>query len=246
MPIANMLIMAAHEMVSLNATVAGTVDGDTYDPNSLCNEDPHEPIRTPTGSVSFAVTGVLGSMNCTGLLVCLHSLTAGVVATFSGLGTVTAPTVPPGGIRVNGWSQIAATAASGFTFSLTDSGPVTIGFVAAGIWRQLRAMPTDTAFPRSMITIANGGEFGGIGYDKGAEARACGGTLVVDDAMKAILDAAFAASQNNSKPTALVPDDRVNDVWLVTWDSYAPRPLKDNVWRVDVVWREIARLRWPA
>ena len=251
-----MLIMSAHEMLTLNATVGDAspsqMDGDSYAAANLCDGDPHNPIRTTLGTFSFSVTGAAALVGINGLVVSHHNLDEGLSVNFSTLGDVEMPAVPENDIRLNGVEILnpAAGSTASTTVSLSgspaNSNPCVIGEVFAGIFREVRSLAVGATFQPISYGIQHPGEFGGMAYDKGGEARLFGGAVHLNDAAKAILDAAWRASKANSQPTVIVPDASVNDAWVVTWETYDPQALHPGIWRVEVVWREVARLRWPA
>lgn len=237
-------------MWSLGAAVTGTVD-DTYDENDVCDGDPSIPIRVASGTVSLALTFAAGG-RVNGLIVANHNLPSGESVDFSGLGTVTMPTVPPGDIRLNGLELITPTTVSSTTVSLSGPSPTIIGEVIAGLFREVRTLPPRADFAHRPIQILNSGEYGGLSYSKGAVVRTLGGSILLNDEMHAILQDAFDASRQNSLPTAIAPFcSGINDVLLVTWQTYNPHPLQidgssEAAWSVDVVWQELPRYRWPA
>lgn len=243
-----MLIMGAHKMLRA-ASVTGTVDGDSYDPDDLCNHDPHNPVKTPSGSASFTVTAVASLTGINGIALVNTNLDVSIVATFSGLDTVTALPVPENDIRLNPFKQLASPAGSvsGYTLSLSgNSADVTIGEAVAGIFEEVFPLPARPSSPYEGFGIMHPGEFGGMAYSKGGEARGFGGTGLVTDAEKVILESCYRASRENSLLTIIVPFDWADDAWAVIWDQFEAKPHSDDQWEVTVVWREIARLRWPA
>src|SRR5262245_19750954 len=142
-----MFIMAAHEMMTLGASVSGSVDL-TYTNDDLCDGDPAYPIKLTGGSLSLAITGT--SMAIDGLVVANHNLPTACVVDFSGLGAVDCPTVPPGGIRLNGVELLNSPVTTGSTtVTITSSpepDPIIIGEVFAGKFRQIRYLPPRTDF----------------------------------------------------------------------------------------------------
>lgn len=241
------LIMGAHEMLNVGSTVTGTVDGSSYLPQYLCDNDPGEPIKTPDGSASFLITGAAAITGIDGMVVVNSNLDAGIVVTFSGLGTVTMPAVRKNGIRYNGYTRLATPAGSvgSTTLSLAgNSNDVVIGEGVVGIFRSINAMPPGPTYSVHGFGIPHPGEFGGPAYSKGGRARRYGGTVLVDDATKAILDACEEASRENSLPTILVPKPSLNDAWYVIWESYETSPLEPNLWAVSVTWLELTNFEW--
>lgn len=240
-----MWIMAAHEMMTLGGTVSGTVDA-SYEANSLVNGDPADPVRVTAGSLSLAVTGTSQAINC--MVVANHNLLVRTV-TFSGIGTVTTPTVPPGNIRKNGVTILTSETTRGTTtVSVTSPSPIIIGDAQAGYVREIRTFPPRPDTPHRPFNVTPDGEFHVLSYSKGAVSRNFGGSVFLDTAMKEILDNAWEASEQNSLPTVIIPIEDVNDAWLVTWLTYNPKPylLQRDLWHVDVVWQELPRYRWPA
>lgn len=239
-----MLIMGAHEIRTLGAAVIASVDA-TYTAGDLCDGDPSTPIRVAGGSVSAALTFTSGSIN--GLVVANTNLDAAASVAFSGLGTVTMPPVPAGNIRLNGVEFLSSPAtASSTTVATTAGGPAIIGEVLAGLFREIRTLPPRPDHAHRAFQIVQDGEYTGLSYSKGAVSRSFGGSVYLDDASYQIVQDAFDASEQNSKPTVIVPLCDANDAWLVTWTTYNPRPIQPDLWLVDVQWQELPRYRWPA
>jgi len=244
-----MWIMAAHEMMTLGGTVTGTVDA-TYDPDDLCDGDTATPVRRNAGSLSLAVTGTSLAVN--GLVVANHNLSGTTSVSFSGLGTVVTPAVPPGGIRLNGVELLTTPVTAGSTtVAVTHASPIILGEAIAGIFREIRTLPPRADFPHRPFAIMPEGEFTGLSYTKGAVARDFGGSVYLSTAMKTILQDAFDASRQNSLPTVIIPGcEPLEDALVVTWARYNPKPCYlttgAGVWHVDVTWQELPRYRWPA
>ena len=245
-----MLIMGAHQMRTLGCAVSASVDA-TYVDDDLCDGDPSTPVRVAGGSLSAALTFTSGSID--GLIVANHNLDAGVSVSFSGLGTVTTPAVPQNAIRMNGLTVLASPTSVGSTTvtATTAGGPLVIGEVIAGLFSDVRTLPRRPDLPHRPFQILPNAEYNGLAYSKGAVARAIGGSVYLDDTMKDIVQDAFDASHENSRPTVIVPfcDDRTpnsfSDPWVVTWTTYNPHPIWPNLWQVDIVWQELPRYRWP-
>lgn len=254
-----MLIMGAHEMVTTGATAAGTV-ADTYEADSLVNGDPHDPIRTDDGSATFTVTGV-ASLDVDGIVLANHNLDAGITVDFGIFGPVVTPAIPPGGIRLNAWAQLTTpVAGADFTLSLSgNSTDVIIAAAIAGVFHAVQTLPASPTFQFKGYGIPHPGEFGGLAYAKGGESRSYGGRVLLYDTDAAVLLSCYRASEENSLPTVIVPKPEETDptsplygAWVVTWDTFEPQPIQpadegqEGLWGVNVLWREIARLKWPA
>ena len=244
-----MLIMGAHAMRTLGCAVTASVDA-TYTDDDLCDGDPSTPVRVAGGSLSAALTFTSGSID--GLIVANHNLDAGDSVGFSGLGTVTAPTVPNSLIRMNALTVLSSpTTVSSTTVTASTSGALVIGEVIAGLFSQIRTLPRRPDLPHRPFQIMPSGEYTGMAYTKGAIARSIGGSVYLDDTMKDVMQEAFDASWENSRPTVIVPFCAAGtpgtyvDPWIVTWTTYNPHPIWPNLWQVDVVWQELPRYRWP-
>jgi hypothetical protein len=242
-----MWIMSAHEMMTLGASVSGTVDA-SYDNDDLCDGDPATPVRVTSGSVELAITGTSQAVN--GLIIANHNLNQSVVATFSGLGTVTMPIVPPGAIRYNGGTILTpAVTVGSTTLTLTAGGPAVIGEALAGLYREVWTLPPEVDHGHTGFGILPSGEYPMLGYSKGAQARRFGGSVWLTDLDYGIIRNAYLASRENSLPTAIIPfPDETGDLdpWLVTWESFNPKPGPvPDTWSVDVAWAELPRYRWP-
>lgn len=238
-----MKIMAAHEIWSLNQASAGTVDGTSYDQTDLVKAN-DDPILTPGDSASFSIPLAAGTTN--GLVLFNHSLGSGVTASFSGLGSVVAPAVPPSGIRLTAWASIADTSNPGSTtMSISANGGVNviIQLAMVGLFREIRTFPPDNDYGFRIFEVPNTSEYGGFSYSRGATARNYGGDVLLTRAERDILWRAFDAADNNSKPTVIEVD---GEAWVVTWTSFNPRIKhggQADLFSVNVAWTEMRRLR---
>ena len=250
-----MRFMSPHLMMTLGASVSGTVDSD-YDANWLCDGDPSFPIRTTT-SASYTITGS-STADIDGIVVANHNLDAGTNVVFSsGLtATVVADDVPPNDIRLNAFATITPATASGCTLTITGhSGPIVIGEVLIGQFQEMRTLPPSSNLSMVPFEVPNAGEFGGLSQDRGAESRVFGGTVYVDEATKGLLDDWYRACRNNSLPSVIVPIEATAlispgplvEAWVVKWITYSPRPylVALGQWEVEVAWQELPRYRWP-
>jgi hypothetical protein len=245
-----MLVMAAHEIRSLGQAATGTVDAD-YLAAWLVNGDADYPVRVSGGAASFTIPLATGAAN--GLVVVNHNLNAGTVVTFSGFGVVTAPAVPPGNIRRNAYRYFT-TSKFLTTTTLTISGhagDIILGDVYVGLFREVWPLPTETAFPFEGVQIRTEGEYHHLSYSKGAIGLGTfGGTIYVDDADYILLRDAYLGSEENSLPTVVVLYDDatflLSDPIVVTWETWTPHPIRDDLWAVDIQWREVPRYRHAA
>jgi hypothetical protein len=240
-------IMSAHEMWSLGQAVTGSVDGASYDPDNLCDGDPANPVLTPSTSASFDIALANGDIN--GLVVANTNLSAGATIAFSGLGSVTAPAVPKNGIRLNGWALLdpAVTSNPGSTtLSISgEPGQIALGLAIVGYFRSIRNLPTEPTSTQRAFQNEYAGEYDGLSYGKGGKARTYGGTVYLTDAEKTILENAYDASYENSRPTVIVTQQSVNDAMVVKWTTFEPKPgERPDLWVVDVEWQELPRYRW--
>ncbi len=254
-----MKFMSPHLMMTLGASVSGTVDGDSYDANWLCDGDPSFPIKTTSGSASFTITGTSTS-GINGVVVANHNLDEGASITFGGgvSASLLAPAVPANDIRVNAWDTITSTSASGCTFAVSgNSNPVIVGEVLVGVFQEMRTLPPNPDAPMRPFQVPFSGEYGGMAYDRGAEARSLSGTVYVRHSTKILVDEWYRACRNNSRPSVIVPfehevaspgspsGDTDQDAWVVLWDVYNPRPYVRDYWALQVGWTELPRYRWP-
>lgn len=252
-----MRFMSPHLMMTLGASVSGTVDGASYDANWLCDGDPSFPIRTPTGSASFTISGT-STAGINGVVVANHNLDENVAITVAGgvSASLLAPEVPANDIRVNAWDEITPTTASGCTLSISgNSQPVIIGEFFVGVFQTMRTLPPGTESQMRMFQVPHAGEYFGMSYDRGAESRSIGGTVYVEHSTKVLVDEWYRACRNNSRPSVIVPfehptlgspgGDTDQDAWVVLWANYNPRPYVRDIWALEVEWTELPRFRWP-
>lgn len=250
--------MSPHLMMTLGASVSGSVDGDSYDANWLCDGDLSFPIKTTSGSASFTITGTSVS-GINGVVVANHNLDEGASISFSGgvTASILAPEVPPNDIRLNAWDEITPVSASGCSFSVSgNSAPVIVGEVLVGQFQTIRLLPPGSDSDMRMFQVPYSGEYGGLSYDRGAESRSLSGTVYVRHSEKILVDAWFRACRNNSLPSVIIPfehpdvaspgsGDTDQDAWVVIWDGYNPRPYVKDIWALQLGWTELPRYRWP-
>jgi hypothetical protein len=238
-----MRYMSPHEMPLYGATVGGSVDPD-FDPNTLCNGDPHDPVFN-AGGLSLSAAGPISVAGVTGAALINHSLATGQAATLSGSVSTTliGPRVPPGGIRLNPWAAFGPVTAQNVSVS---TGASWIGELVVGVWRTIRSLPPGSEFRMLPFMTPNPGEFIGVADNKGGESRVYGGTIYLDDAQKEAMDDWWRASANNSLPSIIVPFENQQDAMAVIWQTYAPSPFETRLssevaWRVSATWQEITR-----
>lgn len=244
-----MYLMGAHKMRSLGAAVSASVDA-TYTAGDLCDGDPSTPIRVAGGSLSAALAFGSGTIN--GLILANHNLNEGETGSFSGLGTVTAPAVPPGDIRLNAMTLLTSPVTAGSTTLTIATGspahPIVIGEAIVGLFEDVWTLPPGSDHEHRGFSVLADGEYPRLAYSKGAQARRFGGTVFLTDAEYLIVRDAYLASEENSLPTAIVPfpEEAALDVWLVTWETFSAKPVLVDAWEVNVVWQELSRYRWPS
>lgn len=244
-----MLIMGAHHMLNEGATVVGANTAAGYFDADLVNGEPHDIVRTDSGSFSVDISRMPGLSLIDALVLGYHNLDAGLVVTFSGLGTVTTLSVPENDIRLNPYTRLVSP--SGLVTAVTvaasgNSEDCQLGAIYIGRFAEIHPVAGGPQFSMLGFGIPHPGEFGGRGYAKGGEARRFGGTGWVTDAEKQVLDACWRASRENSRPTIIVPYDWSDDAWDVNWESYDPRPHQDDGYEVSIVWAEVSRVSLPA
>lgn len=246
-----MWIMGAHKMFQVGATGSGSVDGDSYDPQNLCDNDPHSLIRTAAGSFSFTIARSPGLAGINGLVITNHNLDAGKTVSFTGLGDITTLDVPPDDIRLTAYARLATpVAGTTTTTDVASSGHAQaciVGEILIGVFEELFAIAPRPGITSRGFGLKHPGDFGGMDYARGAFARdpiSVTADLTADEF--AILDACYKASWENSRPTVIIPYDESPDAWVVKWEQYVVSPEHQGYWPIAVTWSEIARFRLPA
>lgn len=245
------LYIRPDEMYSYAASVAATVDTD-YLAAWLCDARAGRPIRSTSGSFSATITGsgqislcVLGN----------HNLAAGVAATLGGdiSATLTSATpVPPSGIPLNPFDSITPTSATSVTLTIAGNPvDVVVGELFLGVQRTMRALRIDAQY--SHLDFARGRDLDLASvppYDPGLEARTWSGSLYVTGTQLDEFIAWQQAQLSATKPSILIPDDGVNDAWIVHLQALQYRVAAGHsahasrCYDVQLSFAEYPRTRW--
>lgn len=240
-----MKFMSPAKMLTYGASVSGTVETG-YDANALCDGDPHNPVRTTSTGASFTITGT--STPGTNAVVIAHSNLDGAKAVTIGgglSGTLTMPAMPNDSIPLNGWQSFTPATVSGFTVSLSgNSQTVVIGEIIGGVLESIDVRYGDAEFQEDDYRVAGDSVVRRVGYDMGYAARMLTGRMVLTSAELATVEAWRRACRQTSRPSVLIPDDTVNDAWLVLWDSFSAEAVALGQWEVTMSWKELTRTRW--
>ena len=236
----------ADELASLSATVstsAGTTDTDYLD-EWAADGRPGRPAKATSGTVTWSLSFTSAEVGLVAVCNCNSNVNATIGGTVSG--TVTAGTLQPNGIRLNGFQTF--TPASGTTLTVGFSGAsanVTLGEVMAGKYRSLRAPRWDAKLAENDFGLSAESEFSSIHpYDRGLVARTLSGSQTYTTADRDLILAWQQAQRGNSRPSLIVPDSTVNDAWVVLLAPVEYTQVGPGLWDVDLVFHEYPRSRW--
>lgn len=244
------LFVSPANQVSLYAGVSATVDSD-YTDDWLCDGRPLRPIRGTSTSFSATVTPLAaGAVDFLG--VSHHNLSVGCVFGGDVTGTVSAGALDGDGIRLNGFTTISPVAGvDSVTVSVTSNGAtVIIGEIFFGSATTIRG-PFYRDFSVEVRDHARepDNDLSDVtAYDDGSEGgRTFSATWpAITTAEKDSLIACFKAQRNKTRPTLIVPDSTINDLWVGYIQSVKVKP-DDAVagrWEVSLTFHEIPRRRW--
>lgn len=225
-------------------TSVGTTDT-TYLDEWLCDGRGGRPVKATSGTVTWSATFSSAEVG----IVAVCSTNSDVNATIGGTvsGTVTAGSVQPNGIRLNGF--LAPTPATGTTLTVGFSGAaaaVVVGEVIAGKRRTLtRPVYTgdDTEVddhtpnrPMDQMFIPP--------YDDGMVQRTWSATFIVTTTERDNIVEWYLAQRGGNRPSLVVPDPSVNDAWLCFLQKPSFRPVSGRLWSVVLTIVEVPRVRW--
>lgn len=230
-------------------SVTGTVD-DTYLANWLVNGSPGYPVSGATG-LTLTVTA-LASRTVSLVAIVNHNLTGTVAISGGVTATIPAATIGADDIPLNSFVSISPVPATSLVMTVAES-PSIVGELIAGTARTLqRQLKTGVEWDPG-DSLEWEGEFSSLPpYDRGLTARRLTGETLVNQAGLEDIQAWWLSTRKGSRPTLIVPIDRINDPWLVTF-SYRYQTIiqgktsvHPGIHRVQFEFSEIPRVRWPA
>jgi hypothetical protein len=244
------LFVSPANHVSLYAGVSATVDSD-YTDDWLCDGRPMRPIRGTSTSFSATITPLAaGTVDFVG--VSHHNLSVSMVLGADLTGSVLAGALQADGTRLNSFLSVTSVpGVDSVTISITSNGAtVIIGEVYFGTSTTIRA-PFYRDFSIEVRDHARDqdNDISDVtAYDDGTDGgRTLQGTWpALTTAEKDSLIACFKAQRNKTRPTLLVPDSTVNDLWVGYIKSVKAKPddAVPNRWEVSLTFDEIPRVRW--
>jgi hypothetical protein len=244
------LFVSPANQVSLYAGVSATVDSD-YTDDWLCDGRPMRPIRGTSTSFSATITPLAaGTVDFVGIS--HHNLTVSTVLGADLSGSVLAGALDGDGIRLNSFLSITPVAGvDSVTISVTsNAATVIIGEVFFGTATTIRGpFYRDFSVEYRDHSREPDNDISDVtAYDDGTDGgRTLQGTWpALTTAEKDSLIACFKAQRNKTRPTLLVPDSTINDLWVGYIKSVKAKPddAVPNRWEVSLTFDEIPRVRW--
>lgn len=240
------LYVRSDEMSTLGAAVAdttGATDSD-YTNEWMCDGRIGRPVRATNGTVKWTATFTSAEVGLVAVCNCNSDVNATIDGTVSG--TVTAGTLQPNGMRLNGFQTF--TPATNTTLGVAFSGAasaVVLGELIGGKYRTLTRAPRfDSDFSFEDYTRDVGAEFGSIlPYDPALESRTLSGYNYYNTTDRDLIIAWWRSQRNGTKPSLIVPDSTVNDAWVVRLLAPKFQKAGPDAWRVDLTFIEYPRSR---
>lgn len=205
------------------------------------------PVRATSGTIAWTVTNPSAEVGIVAM--CNHNVSVNGAITGSVSGTLTAPALPPNGIRINPWVAVTPTATTTLTLTITgNSADVIIGELIAGKMRTLSpgASVQNQNTRYDDFFAGEEGEFGSIPpYDRGLTRRAFDFTQYYTGSQLDDILAWRDAQRAGSRPSLIVPDSTKNDAWLVRFSGVSHgKASAIGVYEVDLEFIEYPRSRW--
>lgn len=224
-------------------TVTGTLTTG-YTPAWLLDPSPLRPVRHAS---ALSLTATAPAARTVGIIAALNGNLTGAVT--AGAYTVPAATFGADGIPLNSYVLITPTSLSSLEVSASQS-PAILGGLWAGQMRELQRQLAEEPELTYPPPAAWEGEASSLApYDPGVTRRTLSGQVVVSDVGLAEIQAWHQSTRGGSRPTLIVPNDSVNDAWLVTfsyrhrtnWQSTTPG---QSIHKVSFEFTEVPRVRW--
>ncbi len=241
---ANFLIAKASEIWTYGASVSGSADSD-YDPNSLTSGWPGNPVHAGGSSGSWSLTFSAGEV---GIVALINSTASGTITVGGGVSaSISAGALQGDGIRLNGFATVTPTSTGSLTLSASSGSDLIVGEFIAAKSRSL-PLPVYTNDTRSYrdFTRAIEMDLASIPpYDPGLVGRQWECVFILTTAELDILNDAFLAQRNGTRPTLVVQDSTVNDAQLGFLSAPKATGAGPRHLSVSVTFTEIPRVRWP-
>jgi hypothetical protein len=238
--------MRPDELMTLNGSIVATAET-SYQAAWIGDGRPGFPFKGVSSSLSAVVVG--STKNVSGFVLGHHNVYAPNSITISGIASMVAPPIQANSINLNPWVSCATTSINSFTLAITNNsaGKLIIGELFAGTLRS-----TTTGLIQKSVTfdyeagfIDLDAEFDGqSGYDKGFERRFLTGVLRCNSTDQAAIEAWWKSTRGTSLPSVIIPDDAVQDAWVVKFEGFQKRPVSYRHAEIAVRFREYSRSRW--
>jgi len=227
-------------------TTAGATDSD-YNDDWICSGWPGTPARATTGTVTWDATFSAKEISLVAACHCNSDVNATIGGGASA--TITAGALQPDGTRLNGFATFTPASITNLTIAFSGAAEdVILGEFVAGKKRTL-TLPKLSDDDRSEADFTRPIEMDATSiapYDIGLSGRGpWSGTFALTTTELNNMIACFRAQRNGTRPTLIVPNTSVNDAWLGFFAAPKYKPIGPAFWRVQLVFREIPRLRWP-
>lgn len=241
---ANFLYLSPANQTSRGGTAAATVDTD-YDSDHLVNGLPNALTRGTSGSFSASLTfPAAGTVNFGGVFT--HNLTVAVTVGGGVSGTIAASATQPDGVPLNTYTTFTPTSASGVTLSASNPTTWVIGDVIFGNATSL-TLPKLSSDDRGQANFTRKLDVDVasiLPYDDGRVGSApWKGVFILTTAELDAINACYLAQRNGTRPTVIVRDTSINEAMLGFWQPPQYNPLGPALWRVQLTFEELPRLR---
>lgn len=239
--------MRPDEFMTLNGSIVTSVES-TYQAAWLCDGRPGYPFKSVSSTVSAVVVGT--SRPVSAYVVGNHNVYNNSITITGGApASLAAPTTRANSIQRNPWTEISTATISSFNLAITNNaaGKIIIGELFAGPLRRttfgLQQRSVDFDFDAGVIDLD--AEFDAqTGYDKGTESRILTGIFRANAQDQLDLEAWWESTRGSTLPSVIIPDETVNDAWIVKFDGFRKRMISYQHAEIAVRFREYSRSRW--
>lgn len=243
---ADFLYLPPHKQVTLYGGVSATVDTDYLD-DWLCDGRPARPARGTSGAFSATFSFTAGTVNL--VAVSHHNITAAITVGGGLSGTIAASATQQNGIPLNVFTTVTPASVSGFTLSASNAVTWVVGEVFAGEAISL-TLPKLSSDDRGLASYTRKVDVDMASippYDDGRDGMApWKGTFVLTTAELTNVIDWYRAQRNGTRPSLIVPTTSVNEAIVGFLQPPQYSPIGPALWRVQLMFDETPRMRWPA
>lgn len=240
---ANFLYLSPANWISRGGTASATVDTD-YNANHLVNGQPNAITRGTSGSFAATLSFTAGSANFVGIF--NHNITSAVTVGGGASATIAASATQNDGVPLNTYATFNSATIGGLTLSASNATTWVVGEIITGLSTSI-TLPKLSSDDRGLANFTRKLDVdiaSILPYDDGRVGNApWKGIFILTTSELDAINQCYLAQRNGTRPTVIVRDTSINEAMLGFWQPPQYNPLGPTLWRVQLVFEELPRLR---